>query len=152
MNKIEKDYGAILMDGDVVVGFEPGNSGDGFVFKDIEAFRSGNGICYVGEQALDKIQDCLAEIDNRPEYTDDEKLTQKDSWCHFWGWNRKDFIDMCGGEGFEKLAEAIFLSLTGESPRTYFEEHPLKEEYLGLYGLTKKQVNAAWGREYFKID
>lgn len=149
MRKIKKDYGYLLKEKNYVVGFIGGNTSDGFPYKDIKAFYSGEGICYVAEKALGELKKELNQCKRADYDTEEQWLEEKQRLCQTFGWTRNDFLKLCGGAGFEKLAEDVFLSLTWQSPTQYFDEMQLTEQELPRYGLTKEQVNEAWGYEYF---
>ena len=53
MERIEKDYGFLVKENGEVYNYEGGHTDDGFVYKDYEAFKSGNGICYISEYGLE---------------------------------------------------------------------------------------------------
>ena len=70
MEKIQKDYGYLVMDKGHIYDIEGGMSDNGCIFKDSGAFESGEGICYVGEFGLEDIQEKLDELDYSFEKSD----------------------------------------------------------------------------------
>lgn len=69
MEKIQKDYGYLVMDEGHIYDIEGEMSDNGCIFKDSGAFESGEGICYVGEFGLEDIKEALADLDYRFEKT-----------------------------------------------------------------------------------
>jgi hypothetical protein len=63
MEKIQKDYGYLVMDEGHIYDIEGEMSDNGCIFKDSGAFESGEGICYVGEFGLEDIQENLTELE-----------------------------------------------------------------------------------------
>lgn len=70
MEKIQKDYGYLVMDEGHIYDIEGEMSDNGCIFKDSGAFESGEGICYVGEFGLEDIQEKLDELDYSFEKSD----------------------------------------------------------------------------------
>ena len=62
MERIEKDYGTLMMNNGRIFDVDGNNTGEGFVFKDSEAFKTGVGICYVSEFGLQEIHEELADL------------------------------------------------------------------------------------------
>ena len=69
MEKIQKDYGYLVVNVGHIFDIEGEMSDNGCIFKDSSAFESGEGICYVGEFGLEDIKDALAALDYRFEKT-----------------------------------------------------------------------------------
>jgi hypothetical protein len=63
MERIQKDYGALIMSEGHIYDIEGEMSDNGCIFKDSGAFESGEGICYVGEYELEEIEMNLAELE-----------------------------------------------------------------------------------------
>lgn len=88
MEKIEKDYGAVILSGGKIYGYEGGHTDNGFVFKDYEAFKSGQGICYISEHELEALDDDLADLEARYE---NSEMTREEYWEE-----RSDILANCG--------------------------------------------------------
>ena len=60
------------------------------------------------------------------------------------GNTREQIVEMCGGKGFEKLAESIFYEVDWEEPQTLFNE--MDTINLEEYGITREMIenNPAW--------
>lgn len=81
MEKIQKDYGYLVMNEGHIFDIEGGMSDNGFIFKDNSAFESGEGICYIGEFGLEDIQEELTDLQARyenGEFTDDEYRSERE--------------------------------------------------------------------------
>lgn len=63
MERIQKDYGALIMDGHRIYDIEGEITDNGTIFKDANAFETGRGICYVSEHGLEEIQEELTDLD-----------------------------------------------------------------------------------------
>ena len=148
MKTIEKAIGAIIFNDDNTINtYKGGPTDNGWCFKDTDAWESGKGICYIGEYGLNDIKEQLAELsieyDNtdmtEEEYNDRKNLIFSDN-----GYTREQIVEMCGGEGFDKLAESIFYEVDWQSPETLFSEMDTIE--LEEYGITREMVenNPAW--------
>lgn len=86
MERIEKDYGYLVKENGEICNFEGGQTDNGFVYKDSEAFKSGEGICYIGEYELEVLDEDLAALDLRKPW-----LTAEDYLAE-----RKKILDECG--------------------------------------------------------
>ena len=62
MERIQKDYGYLVMDEGHIFDIEGEMSDNGEIFKDYEAFRTGKGVCYVSEYGLEDIEEQLTEL------------------------------------------------------------------------------------------
>lgn len=63
MERFEKDCGALIMCEGRLYDYEGGYTDQGKVFKDWDAFKSGEGICYISEHELEQLHEDLAELD-----------------------------------------------------------------------------------------
>lgn len=154
MERIKKDYGAVLMQDGKIIGYEVENTGQGFVFKDYEAFRTGKGICYISEHEFEDLEEELQSL--RQMYGEDylqipEYLEDANHILESVGWTREKLINLAGGPGFEELALDVLKAVDWQTPETYFNESEIDELDLERYHLTKEQVNKAWGYQYFEV-
>ena len=67
MERIEKDCGYLVKENGEVYDYEGGHTDNGFVYKDYNAFKSGVGICYIGELELDSLHEELADLQSQYE-------------------------------------------------------------------------------------
>ena len=125
MERIEKDYGARIMSNGRIYGIEGSMTDNGEVFKDYEAFKSGNGICYVSEYGLIKIEENLAGLQAIYENT------------------KKGEEGYLTDEEYEKAREAVILSIA-ETRQTIIDQ--VRDAFGDDYLLTDDQV------EYFAED
>lgn len=154
MEKINKDYGTVLMQDGKIIGYEIENTGEGFAFKDYEAFKTGKGVCYISEHEFEDLEEELQSLRQMygedylqiPEYNEDANHILESV-----GWTREKLINLVGGPGFEELAFDVLKAVDWQSPETYFNEINIDETDLERYHLTKEQVNKAWGNEYFQL-
>lgn len=153
IKRIETTHGFRLEDQDGnVVGYETDSTFNGHAYKDREAFLTGKGICYIGEYDSADLEEELTELKeslDKGEITEEKYREDRALILSGHGWTREKIVDLCGGEGFEKVAENVFDVVDWQEPSTYFDEFELEEEELPLYGLTKEQVLKAWGEDYF---
>lgn len=77
MERIEKDYGYILKDNTGVTYYHGGSTDNGIVYKDYEAFKSGEGICYIGEFGLEELEDKLEQLETRRQFLSGEEYLQE---------------------------------------------------------------------------
>ena len=140
--KKETLIGAIVFDENGNVNtYERESTFNGWCFKDEDAWKSRKGICYISEYGSQSIEDELAslsaEYDNS-NMSEEEYLKRKEEIFHNNGYTRKDIVDMCGGKGFEKLAESIFYEIDWQSPQTpFYEFDSIDFEY---YGITREML------------
>lgn len=97
----------------------------GVVYKDDEAFESGNGVCYVPEYGFEnanenpfefEIKECIAsEITDNP-------------YVAIQGYTRQDFIELCDGN--EGLARELYDHVDWQHPETLWNEWLEDEEML----------------------
>lgn len=62
MERIEKDYGYLVMHEGHIYDIEGEMSDNGCIFKDSGAFKTGEGICYISEYELDELKERLNEL------------------------------------------------------------------------------------------
>ena len=67
MERIEKDYGYLVKENGEVYDYEGGHTDEGIVYKDYNAFKTGIGICYIGELELDRLHEELADLQSQYE-------------------------------------------------------------------------------------
>lgn len=94
--RIEKDYGAVILKDGKIYNYEGGHTDNGFVFKDYEAFKSGQGICYISEYELEALDDDLADLEARyenSEMSDEAYLKERDDILANCGETRNTIID-----------------------------------------------------------
>jgi len=77
MERIEKDYGYMLKDKTGVTYYHGGSTDNGVVYKDYEAFKSGEGICYIGEFGLEELEDKLEQLETRRQFLSGEEYLQE---------------------------------------------------------------------------
>ena len=78
MERIEKDCGYLLMEDGKIYGYEGGQTDNGFVYKDYNAFKTGVGVCYISEYGLEYLEDKLAGLDQRERsLTGEEYLAER---------------------------------------------------------------------------
>ena len=94
MERIEKDCGYLLMEDGKIYGYEGGQTDNGFVYKDYNAFKSGVGICYISEYGLEHLEDKLAGLDQRKRsLTGEEYLAERADILANCGETRESIID-----------------------------------------------------------
>ena len=146
------NHGRPIIENGVLIDYEVDLKADGYCYKNREAFQSGNGVCYISEAEYNELQSDLTALQaeyEKSDMSDEDYQSDRKHLLENAGWTRNKLIELCGGPGFEKLAEEVFLSLEWQSPETYMNEMVLTEEDLPRLGLTKEQVNKAWGHDYF---
>lgn len=94
MERIEKDCGYLLMEDGKIYGYEGGQTDNGFVYKDYEAFKTGTGVCYISEYGLEHLEDKLAGLDQRERsLTGEEYLAERAEILANCGETRESIID-----------------------------------------------------------
>ena len=93
------------------------NCNDGVIYKDDEAFETGEGVCYVPEFEFEnadenpfefEIKECIAsEIADNP-------------YVAIQGYTRQDFIELCDGNA--KLAQELYDHVDWQHPETLWDE------------------------------
>lgn len=111
--RIEKDYGTLILRNGKIFGYEGDMTDNGEVYKDYEAFRTGKGVCYISEYELEELQDALSDLAAEYGYT-----------------------DMSGEEYFTKRAKV--LEGAGETRQSIIEQ--VREAFGDDYLMTDKQV------------
>ena len=101
--RIEKDYGYLIMQDGKIYDYEGGQTDQGVVYKDTEAFRTGVGVCYISEFALEELHENIADWEARYEnsdMTDEEYWTAREDILSAFGETRQSIIDQVR-EAFE---------------------------------------------------
>lgn len=151
--KIEVTNGYKIVDENgIVVGYETGSTMNGECYKDEDAFKKKEGVCYISEyeysEMLENLTALHSEYENSEFSDEDYRADVKDIIDNV-GWKYEDILNLVGGIGFEKVAWYIFAIVDWQSPETYFQEFlddigtsffPLEQ-----FGLTKKMVEDEWG-------
>lgn len=120
MEKIEKDCGLVVVQDGRIVDYEGGATENGVVFKDYEAFKSGKGVCYISEYALEELHQRLADLEIRHDSI-----------------NNPDDEDFLPDKEYEEDREDI-LANCGETRQSIIEE--VREAFADDYMLTEKQI------------
>lgn len=99
---------------------------DGVVYKDEEAFKTGEGVCYVSEYSFDN-----ADENGGPlfEFTTKEAVAsglERNSYTATSGYTRADLEDLCKGTNFD--VEDFFNHLDWMHPETLMDEWLEDEE------------------------
>lgn len=94
MERIEKDYGYMLKDKTGVTYYHGGSTDNGVVYKDYEAFKSGEGICYISEYDLEDLEYALEELEQRKQWlTAEDYLAERKKILEECGETRQSIID-----------------------------------------------------------
>lgn len=125
MIKIEhKDRGWKVIDekGEITYIGEYGIAGasEGVIYKDYDAFESGNGVCYIEEYGFENKQQNDYELF---EFSAKEKAASNilnNPYQAKKGYTRQDFLDLC--EGNVEDAEMLFECCEWTSPETVLAE------------------------------
>ena len=130
--RIEKDYGTLVLYDGEVYDYEGGETENGFVYKDYEAFKSGKGICYISEFGLAKLHEALVDLESRY-----ENITDPDN---------EDFI---GDKEYEEDREDI-LSNCGETRESIIRQ--IRDAFGEDYMLTDKQIEHLAESVFDEVD
>lgn len=94
MERIEKDCGYLLKDRNGITYYHGGSTDNGVVYKDCEAFNTGEGICYISEFGLEDLEEKLGELDQRKQFlTGEEYLAERKKILQECGETRQTIID-----------------------------------------------------------
>ena len=126
MERIEKDCGYLLMENGKIYGYEGGQTDNGFVYKDYNAFKTGVGVCYISEYGLQHLHEELADLESRH-----DDITDPDD---------EDFV---GDKEYEE-DRADILANCGETRQSIIDQ--VRDAFGDNYMLTDGQV------EYFAGD
>lgn len=110
MEKIQKDYGCLIIDNGHIYDIEGDYTGEGWVFKDMEAFHTGEGICYVSEYGLNAIEEELTDLQARyenGEFTDEEYRFERER------------VILAGGETRQTIIEQVMDAFVEDYMLTY---------------------------------
>lgn len=131
--KIEKVYPAgwkLTTDDETYYFGEYGKFGcyynEGVVYKDRQAFETGNGVCYINEYGFDNNDENdgpLFEFDAKEAVASE---LEGNSYVATEGWTRQNLIDLCNGD--ESMAKELFDHLDWMSPETLWNEWCEDEE------------------------
>ena len=131
--KIEKVYPAgwkMETDNEIIYFGEYGRFGcycnDGVIYKDEQAFESGNGVCYINEYGFDNEDENSGLLF---EFAAKEAVAsglEGNSYIATNGYTREDLINLCDGD--EGMAKELFDHLDWMSPETLISEWEDDEE------------------------
>lgn len=134
MEKIEKDCGCVVIHKGKIVDYEGNATDNGVVFKDYEAFKTGKGICYIGEFGLQELHQKLADLEFRHDsLTDKEYEDEREKILAECGETRQSIIDqvreafgddyLMTDEQVEYFAEDVFELADWACVATYLAEN-----------------------------
>jgi len=136
MEKIQKDYGYLVVDNGHIFDIEGEHTEQGCIFKDSSAFASGEGICYVSEYGLGDIQEELTDLQARyenGEFTDEEYRLEREQAILAGGETRQTIIRqvieafgedyMLSNEQAKYFAEDVFNLADWAYIATYLQEN-----------------------------
>lgn len=119
--RIEKDFGYLILQDGKIYDYEGAHTGQGFVYKDSEAMMTGKGVAYISEYALEELHENLADLEARyanSDMTDEEYWKDRERILAVPGETRQSIIDqireayeedyMLTDRQVEFLAESIF--------------------------------------------
>lgn len=141
MERIEKDYGYLVLQDGKVYDCEGGNTDNGVVYKDYEAFKSGKGICYISEYGLEELEDKLAELE-RAHY--DSPITSEDLYL-----SERERIILSAGETRQ--------SIIAQVREAFGDDYMLTDEQveyfaIDVFGLADWACIATYLAENFDLD
>lgn len=123
--RIEKDYGFLILQDGKIYDYEGGQTDQGEVYKDTEAFASGKGVCYISEYGLSELHENLADLEARYANSD---MTDEEYWAE-----REDI-----------------LSAFGETRQSIINQ--VREAFQDDYMLTEKQVEYIAAMALYEAD
>lgn len=94
--RIEKDFGYLILKDGKPYNYEGGNTDQGVVYKDYEAFRTGVGVCYISEYGLEEMDENLVDLEARyanSDMTDEEYWKDRERILAVAGETRQTIID-----------------------------------------------------------
>lgn len=125
--KIEKVYPAgwkMEMDNKTLYFGEYGKFGcycnDGVVYKDRQAFETGNGVCYINEYGFDNADENGGELFEFDAKECVASELEGNSYIAESGYTKQDLIDICNGN--VGMARELFDHLDWMSPETLMDE------------------------------
>lgn len=96
---------------------------DGVVYKDDNAFETGEGVCYVPEFGFENADE------NPFEFCEKEAIAsvvENNNYVAIQGYTRQDFIELCNGD--EKWAKELYDHVDWQLPETLWDEWLEDEE------------------------
>ena len=163
--RIEVYRGFIIIRDGKVYDYEGGETDEGIVFKDYDAFRKGEGVCYIPEMELEAIHEALADLEDRYENITDPDDEDYVGDAEYWE-DRASILADCGitrediiqgvldsyGEDFlltreqaECIAADLFEEMDWACLATYITDDLFMEDeilYRGEELFTELQVEA----------
>lgn len=93
---------------------------DGVVYKDEEAFKTGNGVCYINEYGFENENENSTTLFEFRAKECTASGIEDNTYIATEGYTRKDLIDLCNGN--EDMAQDLFDHLDWMSPETLLDE------------------------------
>lgn len=123
--RIEKDFGYLILQDDKIYDYEGAHTGQGFVYKDSVAMMTGKGVAYISEYGLLELHEKLTDLEARYENSD---MTDKE-----YEENRADILANCG-----------------ETRQSIIDQ--IREAYEDDYMLTDRQVEFLAESMFWEAD
>jgi hypothetical protein len=141
MERIEKDCGYLILQDGKIYDCKGGNTDNGVVYKDYEAFKSGKGICYISEYGLKELEDKLADLE-RAHY--DSPITSERLYL-----SERERIILSAGETRQSIIEQV--------RKAFGDDYMMTDEQVAyfaedVFGLADWACIATYLAENFEID
>lgn len=140
MERQEKAFGSLIISNGHIFDIEEGYTGEGYIYKDYDAFKSGEGICYVSEFGLEEIRKNLTDLEARyenGEMSNEEYRVEREK------------IILEGGETRQTIIDQVW--------DAWGEEYMLTDEQVeyfarDVFGLAEWAGIATYLAENFELD
>ena len=99
---------------------------EGVIYKDYDAFESGEGVCYINEYGFENEEENAYELFEfeKKELCASELI--KNPYQSKTGYTRQDFLDMCNGD--IEMATSLFYECEWTCPETILDQWADNEE------------------------
>ena len=99
---------------------------DGVVYKDEEAFKTGNGVCYINEYGFENENENSTTLFEFRAKESVASEVENNTYIAMQGYTRQDLINLCDGN--EDMAQDLFDHLDWMNPETLMDEWIRDEE------------------------
>ena len=93
---------------------------EGVIYKDENAFKTGNGVCYINEYGFENTDENTTSLFEFRAKEVAASEVEENSYVTTQGYTREDLVNLCGGN--EELAEELFDHLDWMAPETLLNE------------------------------
>lgn len=121
IEKVKNGFGYKVIQDEEIIGYYGEYADEGVIYKDYDAFETGQGVCYINEYGFDNAEQNAGELFEfeMKEYATSQGVVDNPYFATE-GYTRDGILAIAGGD--EKLAEELFCCVSWQCVETLLDE------------------------------